>query len=377
MRPRVLFVSRTRYRLPLDEGLERKFGAPQAAMDVPVLATAAPGSPTGDGVFALVPPRQPRALDGAAFWLTLPLRVARALRRVRPDAVVTQSPYEAAAVAIARRLTRRHVPIVLEVHGDWRSSTRLYGSPHRKLLGPLGDTVARASFRRADAVRTVSAFTARLAREQGVEPAAVFRTFTDLTEFLARPCAPLPERPQALFVGVLERYKNVDGLVEAWRRAAPRVPEATIRIVGKGTLAPLVERLVAEHPEQTSWTPALTGPEVARELDASTMLVLPSRSEGLPRVVVEALARCRPVLGSRAGGIPDAIADGENGLLVEPEDTAALADALVRMLSDRELAERLAAAARPSAERWLASPEEYAEQLLALVERVVEPRTDA
>ena len=74
--------------------------------------------------------------------------------------------------------------------------------------------------------------------------------------------------------------------------------------------------------------------------------------------------------------IPDAIADGENGLLVDPEDTAALADASVRMLSDRDLAERLAAAARPSAERWMASPEEYAEQLLALVERVVErPKT--
>ena len=76
------------------------------------------------------------------------------------------------------------------------------------------------------------------------------------------------------------------------------------------------------------------------------MLVLPSRSEGLGRVVVEAFCRGRGVVGTRVGGIPDLVEDGETGLLVPPEDAAALADALVRVLSDRALAERLGAAAR-------------------------------
>ena len=63
---------------------------------------------------------------------------------------------------------------------------------------------------------------------------------------------------------------------------------------------------------------------------------------------------------SRAGGIPDLVEDGVNGLLVEPEDVGGLADALVRVLSDRALAERLGAAARARCARWISTPEEFA-----------------
>ena len=84
--------------------------------------------------------------------------------------------------------------------------------------------------------------------------------------------------------------------------------------------------------------------------------------------MIEALCRARPVVGSRVGGIPDLIEDGRNGLLVEPGDTAALADALERMLTDRGLLERLAAGARPSVETWLVTPAEYAARVRTLVE---------
>src|SRR5262249_21709291 len=154
-----------------------------------------------------------------------------------------------------------------------------------------------------------------------------------------------PERPVALFVGVLERYKAVDVLAEAWRRAAPQIPDAVLHVVGRGTLSEVPERLVADLPAQTRWTEALTTPEVARALDDATVLVLPSRSEGLGRVVVEAFCRGRGVVGSRVGGIPDLVDDGVSGALVPPGDPHALADVLVRALSDRAHAERLGAAA--------------------------------
>jgi len=86
------------------------------------------------------------------------------------------------------------------------------------------------------------------------------------------------------------------------------------------------------------------------------------------RVVVEALLRGRPVVGTRGGGIEDLVRDGENGLLVPPDDPEALAGALVRVLSDRALAERLAVAARPSVEPWVVTPEEYARRLRALLD---------
>jgi glycosyltransferase involved in cell wall biosynthesis len=88
------------------------------------------------------------------------------------------------------------------------------------------------------------------------------------------------------------------------------------------------------------------------------------------RILVEAFCRARPVVASRVGGIRDLVEDGRNGLLVEPGDTDALANALVRVLSDRQLAERLAAAAHASADFWTSSPEEFAARVRALVEQI-------
>jgi glycosyltransferase involved in cell wall biosynthesis len=120
-----------------------------------------------------------------------------------------------------------------------------------------------------------------------------------------------------------------------------RVPGASLHLVGRGSLAGAVERLVRELPEQTRWTPVLDAHGVAAALDDAWALVLPSRSEGLGRVVIEAFRRGRAVLGTNVGGINDLVVDDGNGVLVPAGDAAALAEALVRLLSDRELARRL------------------------------------
>ena len=356
--------------MPLSPSLKRKFDALAERLEVRVLASGE----GGDETFELVPPR---TLDGPRFWAELPARIARELKRFRPDAVLAQSAYEAAAALAARNLAGLpETPVLVDVHGDWRTSTRLYGSSLRRALSPLADAVSLVALRHADGVRTVSEYTSGLARDIGIEPADVFPAFMDLEPFADAPVQPLPERPTALFVGVLELYKNVDGLAAAWRLAAPRVPDATLRIVGRGSRADVVEELVADLPEQTTWTPSLAAHEVAEAMDASTLLVLPSRSEGMGRVVVEALLRGRPVVGARVGGIRDLVRDGGNGLLVDPSSPTSIADGLVRVLGDRTFAEWLASRARPSVEPWLASPEEYAARLHALVTRVAEPRLD-
>jgi glycosyltransferase involved in cell wall biosynthesis len=363
-KPRVLFVGRTRYRLPLQAGLARKFDALGRELDVRVLGSAAAGSPTGDATFTLVPPLRFGRLDGVAFWLTLPRRIARLLTTFRPDAVVCQTAYEAAAALLARRLARVPARIVVEVHGDWRTSTRLYGSGSRRALARIGDVVAAAALRRSDAVRTVSPFTARLVRELGLEPSADFPAYMDLEPFVA-PTRPLGDEPVALFVGVLEAYKNIDGLAEAWRLAAPRLPDASLRIVGNGSRADIAAALVREH--GVRWDRKLSATDVARAMDGAWVLVLPSRSEGMGRVLVEAFCRGRGVIGARAGSIPDLVEEEAAGLLVSPDDPAALADTLVRVLSDRALAERLASGAHAAAAPWLQTPEEYARRMRELV----------
>jgi glycosyltransferase involved in cell wall biosynthesis len=370
MKRKLLMVGRMRYSLPLSPSLERKFEALSEELVVRVLASEGTSSGSDDR-FSLVRPVRPRVLDGASFYVLLPFRVRRELREFGPDAVLAQGAQEAALAVLGRRLARVPTKVIADIHGDPAAPTRLYGSPLRKSLAPLADAIARRGLRRADGVRTISAYTSGLVREAGVEPTAEFAAFMDLEPFLERAPTPLPERPTALFVGVLERYKAVDVLAEAWRLAAPRVPDAGLHVVGRGTLRGVVERLVAELPAQTRWTESLTTSEVAGALDEATVLVLPSRSEGLGRVVVEAFCRGRGVVASRVGGIPDIVEDGATGILVTPGDAQALADALVRMLEDRPLAERLAAAARPAVEPWLATSEKYARAIRDLVDKVV------
>ncbi len=371
MRPKLLLAGRTRYALPLSPSLARKFDALSAELDVRVLGTAVGGG-GADPRFRLYRPVRPRRLDGLAFYALLPFRVARELREHRPDAILAQGGQETALVLLGRRLARVPPRVLADIHGDPAAPARLYGSPARKALAPLADLLARQGLRRADGVRTISAYTSGLVRELGREPTAEFAAFMDLEPFLATDPVPLPDRPTALFVGVLERYKAVDVLAEAWRLAAPRVPGAMLHLVGRGTLHEVASGLAAELPEQVRWDESLTTPEVALALDDATTLVLPSRSEGLGRVVVEAFCRGRAVVGSRVGGIPDLVRDGESGLLVPPGDAGALADALVQMLTDSAVAERLGTAARAAVEPWLATPEEYARQVRELVEAVLD-----
>ena len=142
---------------------------------------------------------------------------------------------------------------------------------------------------------------------------------------------------------MLERYKNIHAIAEAWRLAAPRVPGALLRMVGDGRHRDVAEALVHDLPGQVTWEPRLETADVVKAFDDAWLLLLASRSEGTPRVVLEALCRGRAVVGARAGGIPDVVWDGETGVLVDPDSPAEIADALVRLLSDRELAERLGA----------------------------------
>jgi len=364
VKPRVLFVSR-RVELPLTESERRRWDAIRTQLDFRVVAS---GAVADDDEFVLA--REPPVLAGAAYYASLPVRVAHELRRFRPHAVVAQGGHETAAALTGRRIARVDTAVIADVHGDYRSPTRLYGSRLRSLLNPVADRVAVAGVRHADGVRTVTSYTTDLVRSIGVEPTAEFPAYMDFATFLESPPAPLPDSPRALFVGVLERYKNVDGLAAAWRQAGPRVPEARVRLIGDGALSGLVAQLVADLPAQTSWSRGLSQPEIAAELDGSTCLVLPSRSEGMGRVIVEAFCRGRAVVASRVGGIPDLVDDEVNGLLVDPADVAALENALVRVLSDTALAERLGAGARHSADRWIVSADEFARRLRDLVEQV-------
>jgi glycosyltransferase involved in cell wall biosynthesis len=362
LKPRLLLVNRDRHPWPLDRARRRKYDALAELVDLRVLGS---GTAHADERFRLFPPRPIADLG------LVPARVARELRSFRPDAVLVQGVHETDGVLLARALARVPAKVILDVQGDWRGTARLYGR-RRRAFARLADFGAPAAIRGADAVRTVSTQTSDLVRGVGVEPAATFPSYVE-AEVFAGPVVPLPAEPSALFVGALEPVKGVDVLLEAW----PRVGLGALHLVGDGSLRNQVgeslDALVAQshNVSMLRWAPRLDPEEVARALDEAWCLVLPSRSEGLPRVVLESFARGRGVVATRVGGIPDAVQDGQNGLLVEPGDAEGLADALRRVFGNRGLAERLGGGAKASAARWLVTPEEWARNVRGLVDRAL------
>jgi len=371
-RPRVLFVGRMRYTLPLPEWLAKKWTAVEEELDYRLVGAASLESAGNDEHFRLSPPFRPLLLDGLVFYLRLPFRLRRHIREFRPDAIFASDPVVGAAALIGRLGTGLPTRVIVEVHGDWRTFARAYGARSRGLIAPFVDLASAIAVRRADATRAVSSFTSQLVREvRGRDASAVFTAFSDLSAFTAKPTAPLPERPTVVFVGSLEPYKNIAGLADAWRLVSPRLPKAKLVIVGRGSQRNVVERLVSEFPDRVEHHEWLDPPAIADVLDHATVLVLPSWPEGLGRVVIEAFARGRAVVATDAGGIPDLVTHEREGLLVPPADPITLAAALERVLADRELAEAMGRAAHVRYADWDTTPEELAKHMRALVDATV------
>ena len=153
--PRVLFVGRGRYWLPLTDAQARKWDAVAQVIDYRVLGAAEPGSSRSTERFRLSMPTRPALLSGAISQARL-LSIARQIREFEPDAIICADPFLCAAALVARGLVRRATPVIAEVHGDWRTFMRSYGSRRRRVLSHPADAVASAALRRADETRSVS-----------------------------------------------------------------------------------------------------------------------------------------------------------------------------------------------------------------------------
>ena len=224
-------------------------------------------------------------------------------------------------------------------------------------LSPAASAALRTLFLCPRFVVSVSAAVARSARS--LVPAARLRVVangTDLARFsaevlpareAARKLLDLsPEARIALCIARLSPEKDVANFLEAAALVAPRLPEARFIIAGDGDLLPTLRwqsRLLglngrADFLGRRDDIPAL--------LAASDLLCLPSREEGLSLALLEAMAAGLPVVATRVGGSPEAIVEGETGLLVPPRDPAALAAVLEAVLGNPQWAATMGRAGR-------------------------------
>ncbi len=160
---------------------------------------------------------------------------------------------------------------------------------------------------------------------------------------------PSPTSPErdVLCVARLEYSKGIDVLLHAWARVL-QAPMAwrqhlrpRLRLVGDGVLRPQMERIAWELGIHDSVEFLGSRRDVVDLLQASWAFVLPSRWEGMPNALLEAMACGLPCAATRVSGTEDIITDGLNGLLVEPEQPIQMASALSRIIADTDLAERL------------------------------------
>ncbi len=133
-----------------------------------------------------------------------------------------------------------------------------------------------------------------------------------------------------LFVGRLAAVKGLPILLEAIKD----LPDAKLTVVGDG---PDRAALKATAPDHVTFVGYKSQGEVAELLAQSDALVLPSFAEGVPVVLMEAMAASRPVVTTRIAGVPELVEDGESGILVAPGDVADLRDALQKIMSDPDL----------------------------------------
>jgi glycosyltransferase involved in cell wall biosynthesis len=281
-------------------------------------------------------------------------RIALELWRFRPDIVHAVGPVclGAFGIAAARALG---LPVVASYHTDlprylpghglawlepaiWPLIRRIHGAAHHNL--------------------TPSRFTRRELLDHGIEPVELWRGGVDTELFHPRRrslamrmrlCGGIPDGPVLLSVGRLSPEKQLDSLAPI----LDAIPEARLALVGDGPARPELERLFAGR--KVCFLGFLQGEELAAAFASADVFVMPSTTETLGFVVLEAMASGCPVVAARAGGIPDLIDHGENGHLYSPEDPEDAISAIRALLGRPLLRRSIGQQARKHAESssWL------------------------
>lgn len=163
--------------------------------------------------------------------------------------------------------------------------------------------------------------------------------------------------PIVLTPARLDPLKGHRYLIEAARS----LPGLRFVFAGEGEARVELERLVAEAGLATRVTFTGQRADVAALLACADVVVLPSLAEGLPLAVLEAMAASRPVVATAVGDVPDAVRGGETGILVQPKDPRALAEAIGSIVGDRAFATRLGVAARAHVHRCFSASQMVAD----------------
>ena len=281
-------------------------------------------------------PLAPRAeMDLAAAW-----RLSRVLKQLKPDIVHAHDPHGVAMASIALSMSTLPAPPRLV------ASRRVDFHMRRSAL-------SRWKYRQVDCFICASDAIRQIVVSDGIprERAVTVHEGIDLGRVAAAPPAELHkelwlphEAPLVGNVAALVPHKGQRHLVDAAALVLPKHPDARFIIAGEGELRAALEHQIRQHHLEKHVILAGFRTDILSLHKAFDLFVMSSVTEGLGTSILDAMACGKPVVGTTAGGIPEVVVDGETGLLVPPRDAEAMAAAIVRLLADRALRERMGAA---------------------------------
>ncbi|NOX60992.1 MAG: glycosyltransferase family 4 protein [Chloroflexi bacterium] len=210
--------------------------------------------------------------------------------------------------------------------------------------------LARPTLRRYDALLTLTSTQARIFENHGLNPVIV-PNIVPIERFPFRARGPLA--PRILWLRQMEpRYRPADAL-DVLARVQERFPDATLALAGDGTLAGELRTQVERRGLQgVRFLGHLAAEAIPAAYAQADIFLNTSAVDNLPLTLIEAAASGLPIVSTNAGAIPDLIRDGENGLLAPVGDAEKLAAAILRLLHDPDLAQRLSHAARATAKTF-------------------------
>jgi glycosyltransferase involved in cell wall biosynthesis len=272
-----------------------------------------------------------------------PLGLSAALRRdlaaFDPTIVHVASPDIACHQAV-RWARRRRLPVLASVHTRFETYPRYY---HLGFTEPFVESMLRRFYSRCDALVAPSEGMAQVLRDQamngdialwqrGVDRAIFHPDARDLAWRRAQGLA--DDEVAVGFLGRLVMEKGLDVFADTLAELRGRGITARVLVVGEGP----AQGWLAEHlPADTIFAGFQKGPDLGRAVAAMDLLLNPSITETFGNVTLEAMACGVPVVGADATGSNSLIVPGETGALVQPGDVAAFADAVGRLVTDRQL----------------------------------------
>lgn len=280
----------------------------------------------------------------------------------RPPVVTSYDPFKSGLLArcAARRLKAVFVCEINGTYGDPNCLSHIKSSWQRRIRLLKMRAVGSFVLSRANAVKLL--FEGQLKNFSRPSSRSIVRSFFDFCN--TERFRPGPEEPIILSVGYPFRTKGDDILCAAFSRIASQY--ANWKLVLIGHLIPAETEAAGFLNSQIVALPGMPQTQMATWMTRCSIFALASRSEGMPRVLIEAAAAGKSRLASRVGGIPTMIEDGVDGLLFESEKVDALASRLERLMTDADLRRRLGTAARMRAGKEF-SPDAYLEHYCELV----------